>query len=129
MSFDRVGDISLGDFSKIKCPEKDFIKGSSMVLVNTLKGETLLKNIAELFDIEEEDKDKALESMSYSLQGKRRKPEKYNRYIDDIGKMVWADYYNKHLLPTGKDRIVEMCPYSIMAFIRKIRRIMKLYVK
>ena len=107
-NYDRPGDITIGDFWGIENSHPELLdnKGVSLLMVNSEKGEQLLKSLDGLC-LTEVKKDEV-------LQNSLKKPAAASSYRHQAMKMILSDEYEKAARRYGE--------YSIKGFIKAIAR-------
>lgn len=104
--FPRIADISLGDFWGLgkKYPELDQDKGTSVVLINSIKGEFLYENI--LSNIKSYDK--SIEEVlpgNFALMHSPKLDKRVDNFFVDIDRMTFDKLINKYCAYTLKEKI------------------------
>lgn len=95
----RTADISLGDFWGVegKYPEFSDDKGTSLILINSEKGQELLENIKDKIIYRENcDLDYAIKC-NPCICGSVKEPEKRKEFFNDLDKMKIKQLANKYL--------------------------------
>lgn len=112
-NFNRPSDITIADFWGIeKCkPHMDDNKGVSLILLNSIKGQTLFNNIKDNVYYEESNKDEC-------LQHNLIKPS----LISPIREKVFLDYEKKGYVYIAKK-------YTAYGFIYRLKRKIKVLIK
>lgn len=119
----RVGDITIGDFWNLKVPFKQWTKGVSSILVNTVKGSEMLKMVSDTVLMEERSLNDLMRSQTTSIAPIKKRPKDYDEFFLDYPKMTWHELSKKYLMPKSfKAKFVEAIPPFIMAFVRNFKR-------
>ena len=114
----RTADISLGDFWGVegKYPEFSDDKGTSLILINSEKGQELLENIKDKIIYRENcDLDYAIKC-NPCICGSVKEPEKRKEFFNDLDKMKIKQLANKYLIKQS----------LISKIYGKVKRIIKL---
>ena len=95
-NMERTGDITIGDFWGIEhvCPQMDDGKGTSLVLLNSLKGREVFQSIRDAFIIK---KVQISDTIQPSLQKPAIYPEKYEDFWKDYLRYGFAYVCRKYL--------------------------------
>ena len=120
-SFDRVSDVTLGDFWGIENCHKEFddVEGVSVCVINTMKGKSLFENAKNELDVLKcEEKDCTHKQLN-GLPHKGRNQE----FIDDYLKYGYTFVRKKYATPKLSIRVREKL-YRVK-FINKVRNILK----
>lgn len=117
--YNRRADITLADFWGINniLPEMNDEKGTSLIMINTKKGNELFKHIADKMVYREVEFDEAIQ-YNPSYYNSADKPAFRKEFFENLGKLYFEDliekYTIKHKKITLKNRVI-----------RKFKRILK----
>ena len=94
----RLSDITLADFWGVNyiAPDMNDEKGTSLVIVNSTKGQELMNEISELMICKEVDFEKAI-SRNPSFNTSSKKNEKSELFFEELGKMDFEDLVKKYI--------------------------------
>ena len=119
-SLDRIGDITIGDYHEFNTKLGDFNDGNgvSLVIVNTTKGLSILKESEECFCIQQKSKD---ECMQPALSRPTDVPSKYDEFHDDYTKNGF-DYVLRKYVDSGITFKIKKFLYKagLFDFIKKL---------
>ena len=94
----KVSDITIADFWGIRhiCEELYDNKGTSLVIINSQKGEKLFNLIKDHIEKREVDLDNAIE-YNMSIIKSASRPEKRDEFIEEIGKIEFSELVKKYI--------------------------------
>ncbi len=115
----RRSDITLADFWGIKNvePEMDDDKGTSLVIIQSKKGEELFKQIEEKIIAVEVDVDKAVFYNSAMIQSAKRNPKR-EKFLREA-KSDFLNVAQKYVKPNGTRSLLGKAKRKIKRFLRK----------
>jgi coenzyme F420-reducing hydrogenase beta subunit len=120
---DRISDITMADFWGVEklIPEDDVHKGISVILVNTPKGQEVLKGLTETMNIKEVSLDFVIESNA-QLNRPAKKHLKYEEFFKHINSERFDDVVNKCIPkpPLIKSIASRILPNEVKKVIKKI---------
>ena len=122
----KKSDITIADFWGIEsvAPEMNDGKGTSLVLLRTEKGETLLNEIKECMNIKKVDYESAVRCNPSEYKSVD-KPKLRESFFDDMNTMAFTDLSNKYAAP-----IIIPLKYRVKTVIKqKLKTILKPILK
>lgn len=98
----RLSDITLGDFWGIEniLPEMNDDKGTSLVIINSLKGKELFDKVKENCNYKEVDFRKSVDPYNISYFHSSEKHKNADKFCEDIEDMEFDKVVNKYLKPS-----------------------------
>ena len=113
----RISDITLADFWGIQDvePSMNDDKGTSLVIVNSKKGEELFEKIFNNIESKQVDFEKSIQH-NPSMYMSVKKPKGYDDFFNNLGKMEFDKLVKKYTISNKKSIVKRM--------IRKIKRIL-----
>lgn len=132
----RVSDITIADFwgySPKRFKFRDYEKGVSIIIINTVKGEKIFTQIEDSLLFEERD---IKENRNHNLHAPQVKPINYEEFWTDYLNGVphddfWKKYfpprepYKKSFATTRNEYMTFFIPKWVFAFVRKIKHSIK----
>lgn len=121
-SFERNGDLTLGDFYRSDvylCND-----GASLVMVNTEKGKSLIDLLKTTCDFETvKDIDKYILNIN-ALNSPKKEPNDYVDFFDDIDILTWEEICSKYILSNMniKDKVMIHLPLFLKKYISELKR-------
>lgn len=120
---ERISDITMADFWGVEklYPEDDVHKGISVILVNTPKGQEVLKELTETMSLKEVDLDFVIESNA-QLNRPAKKHPKYEEFFKHINNERFDEAVNKCIPkpPLTKRIASRILPNEVKKSIKKI---------